>query len=200
MAYSADTFVADEQPTTAKWNKLWSNDAAFNDGTGFADGALGSVHASLANGILVQSVYTQSSDFITTTSLIPHDDTIPQNTEGGEMMTRAITPKSTTNVLEIHISLYATHSAAAWTMTAALFQDSTANALAAKGATVSTGTGAADLSLVYSMVAGTTSSTTFKVRAGTDVAGTTTFNGQSGARRYGAIVKSSIVIREYKAA
>lgn len=35
MAYSADTFVADEQPTTAKWNKLWNNDAAFNDGSGF---------------------------------------------------------------------------------------------------------------------------------------------------------------------
>lgn len=34
MSYSADTFVADEQPTTAKWNKLWSNDASFNDGSG----------------------------------------------------------------------------------------------------------------------------------------------------------------------
>lgn len=37
MAYSADSFVADEQPTTAKWNKLWTNDAAFNDGSGIAD-------------------------------------------------------------------------------------------------------------------------------------------------------------------
>lgn len=40
MAYSADTFVADEQPTTAKWNKLWTNDASFNDGTGIADDAI----------------------------------------------------------------------------------------------------------------------------------------------------------------
>ena len=38
--YQADSFVADEQPTTTKWNKLWSNDAAFNAGTGIADGAL----------------------------------------------------------------------------------------------------------------------------------------------------------------
>lgn len=37
MAYSADSFVADEQPTTAKWNKLWTNDASFNDGSGIAD-------------------------------------------------------------------------------------------------------------------------------------------------------------------
>lgn len=40
MVYSADTFVADEQPTTAKWNKLWSNDASFNDGSGIADDAI----------------------------------------------------------------------------------------------------------------------------------------------------------------
>jgi hypothetical protein len=36
MSYSADSFSAGEQPTTAKWNKLWSNDASFNDGTGIA--------------------------------------------------------------------------------------------------------------------------------------------------------------------
>lgn len=40
MAYSADSFVADEVPTTAKWNKLWTNDASFNDGTGIADDAI----------------------------------------------------------------------------------------------------------------------------------------------------------------
>lgn len=46
MAYSADSFVADEQPTTAKWNKLWSNDASFNDGTGIATGAITSAKIS----------------------------------------------------------------------------------------------------------------------------------------------------------
>lgn len=29
MAYSADTFTSLEQPTLAKWNKLWDNDAFF---------------------------------------------------------------------------------------------------------------------------------------------------------------------------
>jgi len=46
MAYSADSFVADEQPTTAKWNKLWSNDASFNDGSGIADDAILARHVS----------------------------------------------------------------------------------------------------------------------------------------------------------
>ena len=49
MGYSADTFVADEQPTTAKWNKLWTNDAAFNDGTGIADNAILTRHILDAN-------------------------------------------------------------------------------------------------------------------------------------------------------
>ncbi|MFA5999218.1 MAG: hypothetical protein WC747_04335 [Candidatus Babeliales bacterium] len=49
MAYSADTFVADEQPTTAKWNKLWANDAAFNDGTGIANNAILTAHIAAAN-------------------------------------------------------------------------------------------------------------------------------------------------------
>jgi hypothetical protein len=49
MGYSADSFSAGEQPTTAKWNKLWSNDASFNDGTGIASLEIGSGHTSLKN-------------------------------------------------------------------------------------------------------------------------------------------------------
>lgn len=41
MAYTAGSFVADEQPTTSKWNQLWSNDASFNDGTGIGTAAVG---------------------------------------------------------------------------------------------------------------------------------------------------------------
>ena len=40
MAYSSDSFSAGETPTTAKWNKMWSNDASFNDGTGIAVSAI----------------------------------------------------------------------------------------------------------------------------------------------------------------
>ena len=56
MAYSADTFVADEQPTTAKWNKLWSNDASFNDGTGIGDNAILNRHV-LADNLYASKVY-----------------------------------------------------------------------------------------------------------------------------------------------
>lgn len=49
MSYSADSFSAGEQPTTAKWNKLWTNDASFNDGTGIANLEIGSGHTAVKN-------------------------------------------------------------------------------------------------------------------------------------------------------
>ena len=65
MAYSADTFVADEQPTTAKWNKLWANDAAFNDGTGIGDATIINRHlgvnAVAANQLTTSAIYLGSA-------------------------------------------------------------------------------------------------------------------------------------------
>jgi hypothetical protein len=49
------------------------------------------------------------------------------------------------------------------------------------------------------MAAGTTSATTFRVRAGMGGAGTLTVNGQGGVRRFGGVAASSITIREIKA-
>ena len=46
------------------------------------------------------------------------------------------------------------------------------------------------------MTAGTGSSTTFKVRAGGQNAGTTTFNGNVSARKYGGVLLSSLTITE----
>lgn len=45
--YTANVFVAGEQPSTAKWNLLWGNDASFNSGNGFNDGIIVARH--LAN-------------------------------------------------------------------------------------------------------------------------------------------------------
>lgn len=42
--YTAITFVANEQPTTAKWNLIGSNDSSFNLGTGFEDGVIVTRH------------------------------------------------------------------------------------------------------------------------------------------------------------
>lgn len=126
------------------------------------------------------------------------DDTIPQNTEGNEFMTLAITPKSTSNVLVIEM-VSMTAGSVSSAHIAALFQDTTANALSAVEHYQVTAAGCVTLKLVHTMLAGTTSSTTFKIRIGLSNAGTITFNGSGGTRRYSTTPKSYILITEYKA-
>lgn len=150
-------------------------------------------------GDIVQVVATQTGAVSTGTTLIPGDDTIPQITEGTEFMTRAITPTSATNYLEIEavvqIANGATNTAL---LIAALFQDSTANALAA--AFIYTAINASGQIVVrHRMLAGTTSATTFRVRVGPSAANTITFNGGASARLLGGVLASSITITEIKA-
>jgi hypothetical protein len=161
---------------------------------------------SLASGIpswawggkIVQVVNYKTGAVATGTALIPFDDTIPQNTEGFEVMTLSITPKSASNLLLITaIGSFGSNVNNAAQL--ALFQDSTAGALAATyGAWVPAGA-YTTTTLMHYMTAGTTSATTFKVRAGGVQAGTLTFNGNGGARIYGGIMASSITIIEIAA-
>jgi len=151
----------------------------------------------VAAGFAVQVVSTDFSAVATGTTLLPFDDTIPQNTEGDQYMTQAITPKSASNHLLITANAWLSNSAGPNDISAALFQDSTANALAATDVTQSTNAYVMRAMIVHDMVAGTTSSTTFKIRAGGSGAGTTTFNGQGGARKFGGITLSNITIVEY---
>jgi len=148
----------------------------------------------------VQIVNTQTGAVSTGTTLIPVDDTIPQKTEGDEYMTLAITPTSATNVLKIEVEITAASSSTIRRLTVALFQDTTANALKAATIYVANANAAYTYRLTHYMTSGTTSSTTFKARAGLDLAGTLTLNGQSGSRIFGGVCASSITITEYEVA
>lgn len=172
-------------PSAAKWNILGTNDASFNDGTG------------LPTGTCVQIAQNSTTAVDTTSTTIPLDDTIPQLTEGKTFMSQAITPRRTTNILVIEAVLLLANAGGASHLIGAIFQDATANALAANNQFQGTASGGTTVVVRHTMVAGTTSSTTFKVNGGSGTAGTVTFNGAAGGRLFGAITKSSIVIREY---
>jgi hypothetical protein len=150
-------------------------------------------------GKVIQTVHSQTGALATGTTTIPYDDTIPQNNEGDEYMTLSITPESSTNKLVIEVLCVLSSSAGQNAMTVALFQDSTADALAVTAASISNANEIQTIRLTHEMTAGTTSSTTFKVRAGGDIAATTTFNGRAGAGKFGGKMASSIRITEYKA-
>ena len=147
------------------------------------------------NGKLIQTVTTSTGAVATGTTTIPLDDTIPQITEGNEYMTRAITPVSASSLLCIEATINLSSTAGGSNLTAALFQDSTANALAVVTTVMGNGN-LNTLNLIYWMTAGTTSATTFRIRAGSSAAGTTTLNGVSSARLFGGVCFSNLSIME----
>ena len=144
----------------------------------------------------IQTQRTAYSAVATGTTTIPFDDTIPQNTEGDEYMTRAITPTSASNLLIIEArGSYASTMAVNNTMAQAIFQDTTAGALSIMTC-LAGGSVPMELITKHRMLAATTSSTTFKARAGAQGAGTTTFNGNAGARAYGGVYGSFMEVQE----
>ena len=154
--------------------------------------ASGGSGAVAANSV-VQVVNFTTGALQSGTTVLPEDDTIPQITEGDEWFTLAITPKHADNKLLIQVVCNMGGDSALDTALA-LFQDTTANALA-----VSFWTSYSNnriFTINHFMTAGTTSATTFRVRGGSN-AGITRLNGRGAARRYGGVASSGITITEY---
>lgn len=149
-------------------------------------------------GKVLQVVNFQTGAMATGTTTIPSDNTIPQITEGSEFMTLEITPTSTASTLLIDVFFFGSNSIAT-DMVVALFQDTTADALAASAFFVDNNTARAIVSFRHKMTAGTASATTFKVRAGPASTGTIILNGSGSTGRYGGVAASSITITEVAA-
>lgn len=163
----------------------------------------GIIGESYLSGNVVQRVHLSTGALISTNLQLPFDDTIPQQTEGAEVMTLAITPTKATNRLFIEFSPMLGGDAAGQAGTSlALFQDATANALAATlGIYAPSGQTLINaVTLRHDMVAGTTSSTTFKIRFGTrSVLNNAFINGLTIAqRRYGGVASTVFTITEYE--
>jgi len=132
----------------------------------------------------------------TGTTTIPFDNTIPQITEGFQVMSLAFTPKKANSKLKIEVVTNQAASVATVVATA-VFRDSTASAIASA---LGTFQAAADGTTINTCIAYidavSTAVTTFTVRIGSQNAGTTTFNGAVGTQRYGGSLASSITIEE----
>lgn len=148
---------------------------------------------------VVQYVKLQTASVSTGSTAIPFDNTKPQqSTEGTLFLSQAVTPTNASNLLKISPSIIFQNNTAEVT-TVALFQDSTADALAAwpitgLAATTNIFTFTAD----FWMTAGTASATTFKIHIGGSGGGTITLNGNAGTGVYNGVALSSLSIQEYK--
>ena len=149
-------------------------------------------------GKVVQVVNVTTSTYASGTTLIPNDATTPLITEGDEYMTLAITPTHASNILRVewHIGIHSGNGVAV--QYSALFNTDLHASIAR--ASVASEPNAANVqgSMVGSfwVAAGTTSATTFRVRAGTSIAGTFSFNGSAGGDRHSTSGNSSITIWE----
>ena len=153
------------------------------------------------SGLAVQTIYTADSAAASGSTTTPYDNTIPQNTEGNQFLSATITPTNASNIIEIEAELMlCENSNTGDVVTVALFQDSTADALKAVSGTKEQGLFADMVRIFHRMTAGTTSATTFKIRAGMDI-GQINFNSSAGGatRLYGGVAGSYIKITEIQA-
>lgn len=116
--------------------------------------------------VFSQKVTTSRTDAVTLSAIIPADNTIPQQSEGTEILTLSITPKTTTSTLLIEFTSPVTKDANKGSITVALFQDAGANAIDAGCMYVVAANVTQLAALRFVMISGTTSLTTFKIRMG----------------------------------
>lgn len=167
-------------------------------------GALPTFQTPAGGSVLVKSVQSLYTTKLQITTGVTLNDNIPQNTAGVEVTTLSITPASASNILVITFSIGYGYAAADQFGSPAyifLFQDSTANALCATFGSSVVAPSSAEVYggegiLRYFMTAGTTSSTTFKIRMGTFGSGIVLNGRFNNARVWGGVSAGMFQIQE----
>lgn len=158
--------------------------------------------STVLSGSTVQEVYSIISNVVTINSNIPYDDTIPQSSEGVEVITRSITPNNASNILKIVANISIQLVGVNTVGSIALFRNSETDSIAATPSTGGSTGGSLGPSttakLIWYVVAGTTSSVTFKIRAG--ASNTSYVNADtSGNRLFGGFAATTLSVSEIKA-
>ena len=151
-----------------------------------------------STGKVLQVVKSTTASVITCGTNIPFDDTIPQNTEGNEVLTATITPSSATSNLYIKFFCSGNQSGSGGNgVMAALFVDSTANAFSVFGVPNQGANWQTTISLAASVASSSTTARTYKVRVGSSGGITFYVNGNNvGTRVFGGASVAMLEIWE----
>lgn len=139
---------------------------------------------------IVQTVYAEYTTQGSVSATIPDDNTIPQITEGTQILSASITPTSDTSRVRAMVFLSAHTNSTDIAAIAALFRGGS-NALAAYYEVSTNGTKSQFSSFVYEDVPGSTSSQTYTVRVGASY-GTVILNQQLGGSRRCCLILEEI--------
>lgn len=140
--------------------------------------------------------YTANANLATQ---IPIDDTLPQNTEGTQILSVSLTPKSATNRVRLRFQGQVTSDTAAVNAIAAIFSSASVNALRAEFVSLATNGNGYVLCLEHEYVPGTTSALTYTVRVGPASAVNLRLNGNAVGRLLGGAIGATLIVEEIAA-
>lgn len=139
---------------------------------------------------VVTAIYTDNTNI---TTIIPLDNTKPQNTEGTEILSLAITPTKTTSKLLVEFDGMVGIDAGG-TFVVAVF-DAGTDALGAKAHFLSS-TDPQSVSASWILSPGVITEVVYKIRVGPGAAGTIRMNGTSSAGLFGGAAMTTLRITE----
>lgn len=137
--------------------------------------------------------YTANADIAT---VIPSDDTIPQVTEGTQILSVTITPKKTTNKIRIRFQCETSLSIAPGSAICALFANGGANAIAANLVSHTAAAFALPLSMEIEITPASATAQTYTVRVGPNAASNLRLNGTSATRVFGGVMRATLIAEE----
>lgn len=137
--------------------------------------------------------YTTNADL---SAIIPLDDTIPQNTEGTQILSVTITPKSTASRIRVRFQAQFIAAGGGVGAIAALFWNTNVGAVRS-GYNTNSGAGfSSSLAFEFEHVPGSTSVQTYAVRVGSQSATVIRLNGSGAGRLLGGTLAATLVVEE----
>ena len=144
------------------------------------------------------SITGVSVRLVSTTEIIPSDNTKPQITEGTKALMLKHIPSNSNNTIHIKGKVYVSPGTAAKEIIAALFVDSDTDAVACGLIKDGAADGMFTMSLDYSLKAGGVTEKTFHVRVGTGLAQTVSVDGVAASAILGGAYMSTLeLVEEY---
>jgi hypothetical protein len=179
--------INDAAVTTAKINDAAVTTAKINDAAVTA--------LKVASGMVVQVVSAEYATYASVTGASPPDDTIPQNTEGTQLVTLSITPSSSASKIVLYGQVYGSTDGNNQAISVAIFRDAQADAIFTANDGIAATT-FETLPFVYVDSPSTASAITYALRFGTP--NTFYINGSSTTRRFGGTAKTVLVAMEIR--
>lgn len=142
-----------------------------------------------------QVVYATLGTQVFSASNIPFDNTIPQITEGFQILTASITPQSATSTLYVWATVNVSCSSVASAILA-IFRDATANAFGVSATAVLTANTAENATVMVTIPSGSTAASTIRLRGGAN-SGNLYVNGNAASGQvFGGASATSLLVME----